>query len=67
MILSRSQLHDICATETIFEKSHRNFFPWEKSPAGKNSHLAKWEKFPMGKISHGKKILKYMYNFTIMV
>ena len=27
----------------------------KKSPAGKNSHLAKWEKIPMGKISHGKK------------
>ena len=62
IILSRSQLHDICATETIFEKSHRNFFPWEKKSRGK--------KFPsgkMGKNSHGKNFPREKINIEIYV
>ena len=50
---------EICAADTIFEKSHRHFFTWEKIPPekiplGKNPIRKKWETFPMGKISHGK-------------
>ena len=57
IILSKSQLHDICATETIFEKSHRNFLifsrgkkvPREKIPIWQNGKKFPWEKFPTGK------------------
>ena len=59
IIIFGTQLHEICAVETIFEKSLRNFFSWEKIPpekipVGKKSDPAKMVKISRGKFPTGK-------------